>query len=196
MEAQRCSGGCCPRTGSAARSTSPYPAPTAGVAAPASPSTAPSSRPATSPTGPTSRSRPPAAACSTPAARSSPSSSARPCARPSTGATLDPRLRVDRTRSDLEKDFRAFVRRQRLPPAEINVPVGGYTVDFLWRGRHLVVETDSYEYHHGDVAFEDDHARDLALRRLGFTVFRYTGRQLEREAGLVAAEIRSYLCRP
>lgn len=106
---------------------------------------------------------------------------------------LDHRLRADRTRSDLEGDFRAFVRRNRLPPAEINVRVGGFTVDFLWRPHRLVVETDSYEYHHGEVAFEDDHERDLALRRLGFTVLRYTGRQLEREAAAVAAEIRARL---
>jgi very-short-patch-repair endonuclease len=56
-----------------------------------------------------------------------------------------------------------------------------------------VVETDSYDYHQGDVSFEDDHARDLALRQLGFTVLRYTGRQLEREASAIAAEVRGLL---
>jgi very-short-patch-repair endonuclease len=106
---------------------------------------------------------------------------------------LDPRLKADRTRSDLEQDFRAFVRRHRLPPAEINVPVGPFTVDFLWRSRHLVVETDSYEYHHGLIAFEDDHERDLKLRQRGLVVLRYTGRQLEREPAAVAAEIRARL---
>jgi very-short-patch-repair endonuclease len=106
---------------------------------------------------------------------------------------LDPRLKADRTRSDLEKDFRAFVRRHRLPPAEINAPIGKYDVDFLWRSRSLVVETDSYEYHHGSIAFEDDHERDLALRSRGLTVLRYTGRQLEREPAAVAAEIRRYV---
>ena len=106
---------------------------------------------------------------------------------------LDPSLGTNRTRSDLEDDFRAFVRRHRLPPAEINARLGHFTVDFLWRRQRLVVETDSYEYHHGEIAFEDDHARDLALRRRGLQVLRYTGRQLEREAALVAAEIRDRL---
>jgi very-short-patch-repair endonuclease len=56
-----------------------------------------------------------------------------------------------------------------------------------------VVETDSYEYHQGSIAFEDDHQRDLALRRRGLTVLRYTGRQLEREPATIAAEIRERL---
>lgn len=106
---------------------------------------------------------------------------------------LDPRLSADRTRSELEKDFRAFVRRHRLPPAEINGRVGRFTVDFLWRSHRLAVETDSYEYHHGSVAFEDDHQRDLELRGRGLEVLRYTGRQLEREPAAVAAEIRARL---
>lgn len=106
---------------------------------------------------------------------------------------LDPSLKADRTRSDLERDFRAFVRRHRLPPAEINAAVGDFTVDFLWRSHRLAVETDSYEWHHGLVAFEDDHERDLKLRQRGLTVLRYTGRQLEREPGAVAAEIRARL---
>jgi very-short-patch-repair endonuclease len=111
---------------------------------------------------------------------------------------LDPRLAADRTRSDLELDFTSFCRRHRLPPPEVNVRVGNgrigrFTVDFLWRNRRLVVETDSYEYHHGDVAFEDDHTRDLALRRLDFWVLRYTGRQLKKEGNLIAEEIKRYV---
>jgi len=105
---------------------------------------------------------------------------------------------LDRTRSDLERDFVTFCRRHRLPKAEINARLGteqsGYfTADFLWPSHRLVVETDSYRHHQGDISFEDDHARDLALRGLGFTVLRYTGRQLEREAPAVAAEIRALL---
>ena len=108
------------------------------------------------------------------------------------------RVTTDRTRSDLELDFAAFCRRQRLPPPEVNVALrdargNRFTVDFLWRAQRLIVETDSYRYHRGDVSFEDDHARDLALRGLGITVLRYTGRQLEREGTAVAAEIRARL---
>jgi very-short-patch-repair endonuclease len=106
---------------------------------------------------------------------------------------LDPRLEPDRTRSDLELDFTVLCRRHRIPPPEVNVKIGRHTVDFLWRSHALVVETDSYRYHQGSISFEDDRARDLALRRRGLTVLRYTGRQLEREESLVAEEIAAHL---
>ena len=106
---------------------------------------------------------------------------------------LDPKIRRDRTRSDLERDFVALCRRHRIPPPEVNVKIGRYTVDFLWGSHALVVETDSYQHHQGSIAFEDDHARDLSLRRRGLQVLRYTGRQLEAEAPLIAAEIHTRL---
>jgi very-short-patch-repair endonuclease len=93
----------------------------------------------------------------------------------------------DRTRSDLEGAFLRLCRRHRLPAPEVNAEVAGLTVDFLWRSAGLVVETDSYAYHRGRVAFEDDRARDLALRELGFDVIRVADRQLDEESRRVAA---------
>jgi hypothetical protein len=84
----------------------------------------------------------------------------------------------DRTRSDLERDFLRLCRRHGLPKPRVNVRVGRWTVDFLWPDRRLIVETDSYLYHRGMVAFEDDHVRDLGLRALGYDVRRFTGRQV------------------
>jgi very-short-patch-repair endonuclease len=106
---------------------------------------------------------------------------------------LDPRIKGDRSRSELERDFLALCRRHRLPPPEVDVRIGRHTVDFLWCSSALVVETDSYRHHQGSISFEDDHARDLALRRRGFAVLRYTGRQLEAEAAAIAAEIHTRL---
>jgi hypothetical protein len=106
---------------------------------------------------------------------------------------LDPRIHADRTRSDLEGDFLAFCQRHRIPPPEVNLRIGDLTVDFVWPAIHLAVETDSYEYHHGDIAFEDDHARDLRLRRHGLTVLRYTGRQLDEEEPQVLGDLRRYV---
>jgi len=98
-------------------------------------------------------------------------------------------IETDHTRSDLERDFLRLCRRHRLPRPEVNVPIGSMTVDFLWRRRQLVVETDSYVTHGGSIAFEDDRARDLELRRLGFVVHRFSERQLELEPAAVAADV-------
>ncbi len=98
-------------------------------------------------------------------------------------------LTTDRTRSDLESLFLALVRRYDLPPPEINVKLGRWTVDFLWRAQRVVVETDFFTYHRGSIAFEDDHARELDLRSAGYTVLRFTDVQLESEPGRVAADV-------
>jgi very-short-patch-repair endonuclease len=87
---------------------------------------------------------------------------------------LGPRSEADGTRSDLERDFLRLCRSHGFPAPEVNVGVGGWTVDFLWRERRVAVETDFYEYHRGRIAFQDDHARDLALRQRGLDVRRYS----------------------
>jgi len=102
------------------------------------------------------------------------------------GVHLEGTLRR-RARSDLEEDFFALVHHHRLPPPETNVKLGRHEVDFLWREQRLVVETDSYLYHRGSVSFEDDHARDLDLRSRGYTVLRFTDKQIEEEPDRVAA---------
>jgi very-short-patch-repair endonuclease len=99
------------------------------------------------------------------------------------------RLPSDRSRSDLESDFLAFCRRHRLPRPEVNVKIGKYTVDFLWRQRMVAVETDFFDYHRGSVAFEEDHEREFCLRRLGYIVRRYTGAQLDSYPKEIAAEL-------
>ncbi len=72
----------------------------------------------------------------------------------------------DRTRSELERDFLGLCRDHGVSAPEVNVRVGRYLVDFLWRNSRLVVETDGYVSHRGRAAFEDDRQRDLQLRRL------------------------------
>jgi len=89
----------------------------------------------------------------------------------------------------LEEEFLALIHRHRLPPPETNVKIGRHEVDFLWREHKVVVETDSFAYHRGSVAFEDDHARDLDLRQHGFTVLRFTDRQREEEPARVVADV-------
>ena len=109
------------------------------------------------------------------------------------GLKLGPGIEVDGTRSDPERDFLRFCRRNRLPAPEVNGRVGPWTVDFLWRDKGVAVETDSYAYHRGSIAFEDDHARDLDLRQRGFDVRRFSHRQVREEPDLVVSDLRDAL---
>jgi very-short-patch-repair endonuclease len=101
----------------------------------------------------------------------------------------------DGTRSDLEGDFLALCRRHRVPEPEVNVRVGRHLVDFLWRERRLIVETDGYIYHRGETAFEDDRSRDFELRRLGYRVERLSAGQLRSEAPRIAHWLAGELSR-
>jgi very-short-patch-repair endonuclease len=98
-----------------------------------------------------------------------------------------------RTRSDLEGEFLRLCRRHQLPRPEVNVRIGRSLVDFLWRERRLVVETDSYLYHRGEVAFQDDHRRDLDLRRRGYEVIRLSERQIDEESSQVGETLVAML---
>lgn len=100
---------------------------------------------------------------------------------------------VRRTRSDLELLFLGLCDDHDLPRPLVNRRVAGRRVDFFWPDHRLVVETDSWDYHRGSVAFEDDHDRDLALRARGIATRRYTGDQLEAAPDAVAADLRDAL---
>jgi very-short-patch-repair endonuclease len=98
-----------------------------------------------------------------------------------------------RQRSDLEEDFLTLFLEHRFPHPETCVKVGRHEVDFLWRHRRVVVEADTFLYHRGSVSFEDDYARDLDLRQTGYTVLRFTDKQLEEEPHRIAAVVREAL---
>jgi very-short-patch-repair endonuclease len=100
------------------------------------------------------------------------------------------------TRSELEDRFLSLCRRHRLPRPEVNVKVGRWEVDFLWRKQRLIVETDGYRFHRGQTAFEDDHVRELELRTQGFAVFRFTWDQVTTGPVEVAALLRRELEQP
>jgi very-short-patch-repair endonuclease len=101
------------------------------------------------------------------------------------GLPIDESAR-DRTRGDLEQDFLLLCCRHGLPAPEVNERVGPYLVDFLWRERRFVVETDSYLHHGGREAFQGDRGRDLDLKRLGYEVLRLSERQIDEEPETVA----------
>jgi very-short-patch-repair endonuclease len=101
----------------------------------------------------------------------------------------------ERTRSELEHLFLQLCERHRLPRPEVNVRIGRHLVDFLWRERQLIVETDGYRYHRGRAAFENDRQRDLELRGLGYDVLRLTFPQVTETPSEVADLLRRELGR-
>ncbi len=100
---------------------------------------------------------------------------------------------TDLTRSELERRFLRLCRRHRLPTPEVNARIGPFIVDFLWRDRALIVETDGYRFHRGRSAFEGDRARDVELKLRGYEVVRFTYRQVVDEAAGVARTLRVLL---
>jgi very-short-patch-repair endonuclease len=80
------------------------------------------------------------------------------------GLPMDESSRQDRTRGDLERAFMTLCRRRRLPVPEVNVRVGAYLA-------------------------EDDRARELELRRLGYEVLHLSEKQINEEADRVAEVI-------
>jgi very-short-patch-repair endonuclease len=111
------------------------------------------------------------------------------------GLPLDPDLVAERTESDLELDFLAICRRYRVPAPEVNVRIGRYRVDFLWRASRLAIETDGYIYHRGRQAMRDDNDRDLELELLGFRVVRIDDSRIADDPAGVAAAILGLLRR-
>ena len=66
----------------------------------------------------------------------------------------------------------------------MNVPIDDFLVDFLWSEKRLIVETDGFLHHGTRSAFESDRERDTRLTLLGYTVLRFTHRQVTcRSAG-------------
>ena len=108
---------------------------------------------------------------------------------------LGPMTKTDRTRSDLERDFLRLCRRHGLPMPEVNVKIGRWTVDFLWRKERVAVETDFFDYHRGKIAFQDDRRRDLELRRLSWDVKHFSEQLVNDEPQAVAADIAAALDR-
>ena len=102
-----------------------------------------------------------------------------------------------RKRSKLEERFAPFLRRHSLPLPRFNewVVLGSkrFQVDCHWPGTGQIVELDGWEGHGTRSAFQDDRARDRALRVAGYSVTRLTWNQLDDEPTEIAADLRGLL---
>ena len=98
-----------------------------------------------------------------------------------------------RTRSELERAFRALCRRGRIPAYEVNHRLCGITVDAFWPGLGVVVELDGVQGHATPAQVNRDRRRDLKLRAAGYIVLRYSYDQIMREPDVVLVDLRAVL---
>ncbi len=101
--------------------------------------------------------------------------------------------RAEPTRSELEDLFLEFCKRYGFPPPNVNRKIAELGVDFSWPDFKVAVETDSYNFHRGAQAYENDHERDLDLRAAGYDVVRLTWRQLTRKPDRCASAVEDAL---
>ena len=104
------------------------------------------------------------------------------------------------TDTEIEEFLLAEVRPALKPPEcqrWITFDDGGPAIraDFLWPAERLVVEADGGAAHMTRRAFEDDRRRDQRLAAAGYTVVRFTWRQLSDDPDNVRRVVRQLLAR-
>lgn len=100
-----------------------------------------------------------------------------------------------RCQSPLEVDFVLLCERFRVEMPEPNPRIGRWRPDMLWRTRGLIVELDGKDAHTTPAQIAADQRREAELRRMGYTVVRYTWAQVHFDAEAVAADLRALLGR-
>jgi very-short-patch-repair endonuclease len=101
-------------------------------------------------------------------------------------------LDTEQPESVLEAKMLSLCFTNGLPPFEFQAEIGPYRVDFLWREQMAIVECDGFAYHGSTRgAFERDRQRDAYLQSLGYTVWRFSFRQITNSEGEVVARLRS-----
>lgn len=108
---------------------------------------------------------------------------------------LDPARPSADTWSVAEERLLGLIRRAGLPAPEVNVAVGEYVPDLLWREQRVIVEFDSVAHHSGPGAFTADRDRHNALTAAGYHVIHVTWAQLTRRPEAVLVWIATALAR-
>lgn len=120
------------------------------------------------------------------------------------GAGQETRRRVVRTSVDNpwsggERLLHSLLRRHRITGwvanAELVVAGVRYFPDVLFEDAGLVIEFDGYEVHSKPEVFESDRRRQNALAMGGFSILRYTWKQLNDEPSVMIGQVRALLAR-
>ena len=100
------------------------------------------------------------------------------------------------TASEAERHFLRMLREAELDDgATLNQRIGRRMPDVLWRAQRVIVEIDSWRWHGNRAAFESDTDRHTRWTAQGWTVLRFTPRQLREQPLLVIARLASALAR-
>ncbi|WP_200933222.1 MULTISPECIES: endonuclease domain-containing protein [unclassified Sphingomonas] len=67
---------------------------------------------------------------------------------------------------------------------------GRYRVDFILKDARLIIELDGHAYHSTKEQFERDAIRQRYLTRAGYSVIRFTGREVNRDPASCVREVR------
>lgn len=98
-----------------------------------------------------------------------------------------------KTKSQLERAFRALCRRGGIPLYEINQRLCGFEVDAFWPDFGVVVELDGVDGHATPAQIRRDRGRDLRLRAAGYLVLRYSYDQIIKDPEAVLGDLRAVL---
>jgi very-short-patch-repair endonuclease len=99
------------------------------------------------------------------------------------------------SRSNPELILRDNLRAAGLPHPDLNANLGQYQPDMVWWKQRVIVEVDSWRWHGSRRSFEADRKRDATLIAQGWTILRFTARQIENEPFAVIATIARALAR-
>ena len=97
------------------------------------------------------------------------------------------------TQSMLEDAFLRLLSAPRNPDAARAGPGRPARPDFVWPDARLVVEVDSWSAHSTPYAFQADRTQSNAVQLAGWTILRFTYRDVTRRPQLVAAQVRQAL---
>lgn len=97
------------------------------------------------------------------------------------------------TLSALERRFAELLGEHGLPLPRMNRPAGAYHVDCRWPERRLIIELDSYRFHHSRHSWEQDRRRERDARARGDDFRRYTWADVVEEPRQMLAELRRLL---
>jgi very-short-patch-repair endonuclease len=99
------------------------------------------------------------------------------------------------TRSELERRMLRLIRDAGLPAALVDGAIEGHRADFAWPAQRVIAEVDGWSAHGHRAAFERDRARDAEHAVAGWTVVRFTARQVRERPLQVAAQLAVLLSR-